>query len=231
MCIRDRCQQEFNDEIRLQSHVTTTHSQPVFQCEICEQEFSDPVNLQSHIMAHSETEHSKQNPPKFVKCPKCSTVTVAEEAMKSHMETFHPLKCPECRDIFLDKNSLQRHLEEQHVTLLNTSAPVFIPSSQGSQANETHHLEIKFNCEQCEFIGEEAIQLIDHTMTVHKLQDMLTCKFCGLFWSNSSTLQDHISATHANIPPTYTPLTSLELVASKILDMEKILETLSLIHI
>ena len=215
-----QCQQGFNDEISLQSHVTITHTQPVFQCEICAQEFSDPVNLQSHIMAHNETDHGKQNPPKTLKCPKCSTVTVTEETMKSHMEIFHPFKCPECHDIFLDQGCLQRHLQEQHVTLFNTSAPVFIPSSQ-NQAN----VVIKFNCDQCEFIGEEAIQLINHTMTMHKLQDMLTCKFCGLFWSNSSTLQDHISATHASIPPNNIPSTSLELVASKILDMEKILET------
>ena len=127
--------------------------------------------------------------------------------------------------VFLPGTHLKNHVESTHEGIhYSCNQCEYKATTTGSLKKhvESTHEGVRYPCDQCDFIGNEAINLIDHTMAVHKLQDLLTCKFCQLFMPNSNTLQDHISATHSNTSDNPSSV-SIEQLVQKFQKMEQTL--------
>ena len=109
-----------------------------------------------------------------LKCSKCNFTTKAERGLKVHMKRKHdtllenefPKDCDFCDQKYFDLEQMKKHLK------LHT------------------YKNLKFKCEDCEFLTEDELSLEVHSGKVHS--GNFECALCGFSGKDIEDLETHL---------------------------------------
>ena len=193
--------------------ITVEHFTP-FKCDLCGLTFPSKLLFHAHTNTwHIDVQAGSLSPV---------TTTVAPESLHDvpYRPQLSPIielvedyeleensnevedctwKCVNCSFESATENDLTRHNNTSHKQshLCNYCGLSYDTESDLVFHINMHQQIVEFPCNHCEFIGSEALALIDHTRSVHRPTEGITCKFCNLYTKNSEVLQDHILERHS----------------------------------
>lgn len=164
-CSQDDCKKTFPDfesyVIHVRQHEPLKTSYP---CHICHETFSSPPDLKDHQKRHVHNSTSRRY---LVKCPKCRSRFLSQEALDNHLRTVtHDLPCPECQTIFSCERSLRRHLA-------------------------IHSTALPFGCDVCGKRFKTAVYLNSHSV-MHQEDKPFACPQCPSKFAKKDRLSRHL---------------------------------------
>ena len=191
------CAKSFEYEREFSEHLCEHTTSNSFKCISCELTFQTTRDLDSH-----ETEHVSQNCNQYVEPLITSVVGSEAESVSCHF----------CLKIFKNLADLEVHIENVHT--------VNLTKHQVDAANEIliEQNEICFKCEKCNFIGN-ASDLETHIDKKHG--KIISCKDCGINFSDEDILNEHEGRKH-NKQPYPCDVCGLVLANSTLLQEHKI---------
>ena len=111
-----------------------------------------------------------------IKCNNCDYTTTSRQGLKIHNTKVHstvnfeefPAACDICEKVLENESSLSRHKKSEHIF---------------------HN--IKYQCNECEFMANEVQTLHVHFGISHTIKKQ--CGLCDKYFENAKLLEDHLS--------------------------------------
>jgi len=128
-----------------------------------------------------EVKVEEENEDFMMSCPFCQRNFKSGKSLKQHIGLLHPEPthfCSKCDSSFFKKTSLDKHMKSNH---------------------------LKIQCKSCSLSFSSKLKLSRHAERFH--QDYFKCSKCDFKASSRRSLDEHMSATHANFKCEECPVT------------------------
>ena len=199
------------------NHINQTHpSDEVLNavkcnCDKCEKTFENSTDLNNHLKECLETS-------KNLKCPFCMSTEekknyVNSVALIKHIAESHRKivwVCDLCNKHYNQSNALKKHIESFHEG--KTFQCEFCDMEFNCEKTRRAHVFrdhdksklTTYNCEYCEFIGQNRTVLAEHVNAIHTKEIKYECQLCDYYGYRKKTLNAHIREVHESKLPFYT---------------------------
>merc|ERR1711963_1141377 len=202
----DKCNVGFPNYHSLAKHNTQIHeklSDKTMTCEYCGKTFENSTDLNDHLKECLETS-------KNLKCPFCMSTEekknyVNSVALIKHIAESHRKivwVCDLCNKHYNQSNALKKHIESFHEG--KTFPCEFCDMEFNCEKTRRAHVFrdhdksklTTYNCEYCEFIGQNRTVLAEHVNAIHTKEIKYECQPCDYFGYRKKTLNAHIREVH-----------------------------------
>ena len=190
----------------LKSHHSLSHQVTVYLCDLCDQDATSWADLKQH----RETKHNYQNETqvkrpkkkKWFKCVLCEHIAISPASLKIHVKRTHKndwFPCRHCKSVERTEAGLTVHMKTVHNKLGLTCphAPCkYQVSAPGRLRKHIRivHQGIRFQCHQCRYVGDKAVNLRAHVIDVH---EAASCDQCFYVAKSGNILAKHKRRKHS----------------------------------
>ena len=165
-----QCQEAFENDLDLKTHVETHKVVKGFSCKSCSKWFS----IWSGLVRH-ERIHSGERP---YKCVQCSKAFSQKEVLRRHVLTHSgnkPYKCDSCEKSYTQKEALRMHIKNNHVPKKYVEIVQYKCSLceksfchlSGLSRHQQSHAGRKYPCKSCDRVFTDQSCLKRHNQRVH----------------------------------------------------------------
>ena len=166
----DICQQAFEDEADLLTHMAEHSSNMQITCTVCGKFFSQLSSLQTHLLLHT-----KERPYPCTQCPKSfNRPSNLRDHMLSHTGE-RPHVCHLCDKSYALSSHLKRHIL-------------------------SHTGEKPYKCRICQQSYDKHSELKSHMVTHQEGESMYKCSMCEKSFLRAHNLERHMSSHQVNLP-------------------------------
>ncbi len=223
------CAKAFYTKLDLKTHVTITHGEALYKCDLC----SHVSKYKGHMNEHVRFVHLKEKPFKCKQCPKefskkkslseheaahegnlqhqcesCSYKTAYKANYERHIRNHHDkvrYKCDKCGRNFTEKRTLRDHVSKLHENPDHRPFRCEICNKdfKCKIACNNHakiHKEKNLKCDKCSFKTVHKISLQEHVRRMHEGEGF-KCEICGAIVANKHKIKRHMKEVHLNLKP------------------------------
>ena len=178
-------------------HKKDKHKESIYPCNVC----SYKSKRKSNVVKHTQTVHEGFR----ISCEQCQKKFTQDSDLRHHMESFHGVKfvsnkvkylaCKECGYKSNIRTVSKNHKCEPLKCQLCTFDTRFEFRMKLHMRKE--HIEIKYNCNRCEYKTASTSKLARHKITMHEgFGSKLDCSDCGIRVVTVFDLRIHFSTVH-----------------------------------